>query len=52
MRRNVIGLGDETTSDGDKLRCKTMRQRWREEHARRYAYLTSQCMLGIKACIV
>lgn len=34
-----------------RLSVNTMRQRWREEPARRYAYLTSQCLLGIKAYI-
>ncbi|OAE59699.1 hypothetical protein A7J67_06420 [Achromobacter xylosoxidans] len=34
-----------------RLSVNTMRQRWREEPTRRYAYLTSQCLLGIKAYI-
>ncbi|WP_286939425.1 T6SS effector BTH_I2691 family protein [Achromobacter sp. UBA4530] len=44
-----VGMAAELNSL--RLSVNTMRQRWREEPTRRYAYLTSQCLLGIKAYI-
>ncbi|KVH29211.1 T6SS effector BTH_I2691 family protein [Burkholderia cepacia] len=44
-----VGMAAELNSL--RLSVSTLRQRWREEPARRYAYLTSQCLLGIKAYI-
>lgn len=44
-----VGMAEELNSL--RLSVNTMRQRWREEPTRRYAYLTSQCLLGIKAYI-
>lgn len=44
-----VGMAAELNSL--RLSVNTLRQRWREEPTRRYAYLTSQCLLGIKAFI-
>ncbi|WP_269508756.1 T6SS effector BTH_I2691 family protein [Burkholderia sp. IMCC1007] len=44
-----VGMAAELNSL--RLSVSTLRQHWREEPARRYAYLTSQCLLGIKAYI-
>lgn len=44
-----VGMAAELNSL--RLSVNTMRQRWREEPTRRYAYLTSQCLLGIKSYI-
>ena len=44
-----VGMAAELNSL--RLSVNTMRQRWREEPTRRYAYLTSQCLVGIKAYI-
>lgn len=44
-----VGMAAELNSL--RLSVNTMRQRWREAPTRRYAYLTSQCLLGIKAYI-
>ena len=44
-----VGMAAELNSL--RLSVSTMRQHWREEPTRRYAYLTSQCLLGIKAYI-
>ena len=44
-----VGMAAELNSL--RLSVNTMRQRWREEPTRRYVYLTSQCLLGIKAYI-
>ncbi|WP_155627476.1 T6SS effector BTH_I2691 family protein [Burkholderia cepacia] len=44
-----VGMAAELNSL--RLSVATLLQHWREEPARRYAYLTSQCLLGIRAYI-
>ena len=44
-----VGMAVELNSL--RLSVSTLRQHWREEPTRRYAHLTSQCLLGIKAYI-
>ncbi|UDG76122.1 hypothetical protein H4P35_01785 [Achromobacter sp. 77] len=57
LAKGVAGLilpdpvGMATELNSLRLSVNTMRQRWREEPTRRYAYLTSQCLLGFKAYI-
>ncbi|WP_420211972.1 T6SS effector BTH_I2691 family protein [Burkholderia aenigmatica] len=44
-----VGMAAELNSL--RLSVVTLRQHWREDPKRRYAYLTSQCLLGIKTYI-